>query len=85
MDTITESLSNFYNTIAEGIGDWGLKLVGGIFALIIGLWIIKLIMKAVSKAFDKSINTPRVYSPLWNDLYMLRVNCIIACSVEVCF
>jgi small conductance mechanosensitive channel len=54
METITGSLSNFYNTIAEGVGDWGLKLVGGIVALIIGLWIIKLIMKAVAKAFDRS-------------------------------
>lgn len=54
MDTITNSLSGFYNTIAEGIGDWGLKLVGGIVALIIGLWIIKIIMKAVGKAFDRS-------------------------------
>lgn len=54
METITGSLSNFYSTIAEGVGDWGLKLVGGIVALIIGLWIIKLIMKAVAKAFDRS-------------------------------
>ena len=54
MDTITNSLSGFYNTIAEGIGDWGLKLVGGIVALIIGLWIIKIVMKAVGKAFDRS-------------------------------
>ncbi len=54
MDTITNALSGFYNTIAEGIGDWGLKLVGGIVALIIGLWIIKIIMKAISKAFDRS-------------------------------
>jgi small conductance mechanosensitive channel len=51
MDNITQSLQNFYNTLAEGAGDWGLKLLGALAALIIGLWIIRMIMKAVSKVF----------------------------------
>jgi len=52
--TIMESLGGFFNSIQEGIGQYGLKIVGGIIALIIGLWIIKIIMKAIKKAFDKS-------------------------------
>jgi small conductance mechanosensitive channel len=52
METITNSLSNFYNSIASGMGDWGLKLIGALAALIIGLWIIRMLMKAVSKAFQ---------------------------------
>ena len=51
MDTITQSLQNFYNTIAEGMGDWGLKLIGALAALIIGLWIIRILLKGVSKVF----------------------------------
>lgn len=50
-NTITNSLANFYNSIATGIGDWGLKLIGALAALIIGLWIIRILMKGVSKAF----------------------------------
>ena len=54
METITDSLSQFYNRIATGVGEYGLQLVGGIVALIIGLWIVKVVMKAVKKAFDHS-------------------------------
>lgn len=52
--TIMDSLGGFFNSIQEGVGQYGLKIVGGIVALIIGLWIVKMIMKAVKKAFDKS-------------------------------
>ncbi len=52
--TIMDSLGGFFNSIQEGIGQYGLKIVGGIVALIIGLWIVKMIMKAITKAFDKS-------------------------------
>lgn len=52
--TVINSLEGMFNSIQEGVGQYGLKIVGGIIALIIGLWIIKVIMKAVTKAFDKS-------------------------------
>ncbi|WP_299185733.1 mechanosensitive ion channel domain-containing protein [uncultured Aquimarina sp.] len=52
--TIMSSLGGFFNSIQEGVGQYGLKIVGGIVALIIGLWIVKMIMKAIKKAFDKS-------------------------------
>ncbi|CAL2082669.1 mechanosensitive ion channel family protein [Tenacibaculum sp. 190524A05c] len=52
MEALTQSLSNFYNTVASGFGDWGLKLLGALAALILGLWIIRMIMKAVSKMFE---------------------------------
>tara|TARA_R110002049_G_scaffold67310_7_gene174965 strand:- start:4564 stop:5394 length:831 start_codon:yes stop_codon:yes gene_type:complete len=54
MDTIIESLQNFYNSISSGLGDWGLQLIGAIAALIIGLWIIRMIMKGISKAFERT-------------------------------
>ena len=52
METITEALSNFYNTLASGVGDWGLKFLGALLTLIIGLWIIRIIMKGISKIFE---------------------------------
>lgn len=53
METLTESLKNFYLTISSGLGNWGLQLIGAIAALIIGLWVIRIIMKAISKVFEK--------------------------------
>lgn len=53
MDTITESLKNFYSSISTGLGNWGLQLIGAIAALIIGLWVIRFIMKGISKVFEK--------------------------------
>ncbi len=52
MEAISQSLTNFYNTIAAGFGDWGLKLIGALAALIIGLWIIRMIMRGVSRLFE---------------------------------
>ncbi len=53
-NTVLGSLTGFFNSIQEGAGQYGLKIVGGIVALIIGLWIVKMIMKAIKKTFDKS-------------------------------
>ncbi len=52
--TIMGSLNGFFNSIQEGVGQYGLKIVGGIIALIIGLWIVKILMRAIKKTFDKS-------------------------------
>ena len=52
MEQITEALNNFYNAISTGLGDWGLKLIGAFAALIIGLWIIRILMRGLSKLFD---------------------------------
>jgi len=54
MDTITQSLQSFYNTISTGLGNWGLQLIGALAALVIGLWIIRMIMKGISKGFEKT-------------------------------
>jgi small conductance mechanosensitive channel len=54
METTTDSLKNFYNSISSGVGDWGLQLIGAIAALVIGLWIIRMIMKGISKMFEKT-------------------------------
>ncbi|PQJ78872.1 mechanosensitive ion channel family protein [Polaribacter porphyrae] len=53
MDTFTESMKNFYLTISEGLGGWGLQLIGAIAALIIGLWIIRILMNAIARVLEK--------------------------------
>ncbi|MCG1035481.1 mechanosensitive ion channel family protein [Polaribacter sargassicola] len=53
MDTITNSFQSFYDSISSGLGNWGLQLLGAIGALIIGLWIIRIVIKAISKVFEK--------------------------------
>lgn len=53
METVTESLKGFYDSISTGLGSWGLQFIGAIAALIIGLWVIRIIMKGISKLFDK--------------------------------
>lgn len=53
MDTVTEALKNFFNTISSGLGSWGLQLIGAIAALIIGLWVIRILMNGISKIFEK--------------------------------
>jgi small conductance mechanosensitive channel len=54
MRNITTSLTTFFNSIFNGIGEWGLSLIGALVSLIIGLWIIRLLMKGISKSLDKS-------------------------------
>lgn len=46
------SFSSFFNSVLAGVGDWGLKLIGGLAALIIGLWLIRIVIKAVGRAFE---------------------------------
>ncbi|HAS45334.1 MAG TPA: mechanosensitive ion channel protein [Microscillaceae bacterium] len=48
------ALQNFFNSISTGIGDWGLKLIGGLAALIVGLWIIRMVIKGIAQVFDRS-------------------------------
>lgn len=54
MTEFKQALQNFFNSISTGIGDWGLKLIGGLAALMIGLWIIRMIVKGIAKVFDSS-------------------------------
>lgn len=54
MNEFKQALQNFFNSIFTGVGDWGLKLIGGLAALIIGLWIIRMVLKGVAKIFETS-------------------------------
>jgi len=77
--TVTGSLGGLFNSVQEGVGQYGLKIVGGIIALIIGLWIVKVILKAVRKAFDKS-NVDQTLKPFLITLigFLLKVMLFIS-------
>ena len=53
MDTITTSLKSFFESISSGLGNWGLQLIGAIAALILGLWVIRIIIRLTAKLFEK--------------------------------
>ncbi len=52
-NVVIDSFNGVISSVQEGVGQYGLKIVGGIIALIIGLFIVKLVMNAVRKGFDK--------------------------------
>lgn len=54
METIKEALGQFIKSGADGLGSWAPKLLGAFVALILGFLIIRFVMKAVSKGFDKT-------------------------------
>lgn len=53
METVKGSLSNFFDSISSGIGEWAPSILGAIIAFIIGLWIVKYLMKLIRKGFDR--------------------------------
>ena len=52
--TVYASLSDFFGSIYSGVAEYGLKILGGLAALIIGLWIVRLTMRGIQKALDKT-------------------------------
>ena len=47
-------INSLYDTVAELIVNFGTKILGALAVLIIGLWISKMIMRAVRRGFEKS-------------------------------
>ncbi|MBX2844819.1 MAG: mechanosensitive ion channel [Saprospiraceae bacterium] len=56
--TTSNSLSNFLTTAAGSVADWAPRLLGGLVALIIGLWLVRMFMSAIGKAFERSNMDP---------------------------
>lgn len=54
METIKEALSQFVQSGVDGVGSWAPRLLGAFVALIIGFLIIRILMKGVSKGFEKA-------------------------------
>lgn len=68
---IMESISSISERIYDIIMTFGPKLVGAIITLLIGLWIIKILQKAVVKAFDKREMEPSLKGFLKSMIGML--------------
>src|SRR5690554_15191 len=46
---VSQHLNNLYGLIIE----WGPRVIGAIFVLIVGLWVVKLITRSINKSFAK--------------------------------
>ncbi len=53
METIQEALGQFVQSGVDGVGSWAPRLLGAFVALIIGFLIIRVLMKAISKGFER--------------------------------
>ena len=79
METITQSLSSFLGGAMEGIGQWTPKLLGALIALIIGLWIIRMVMNGVSKLFETK-HVDETLRPFLLTLLAFSMNCLLYTS-----
>ncbi len=62
MENFTENADKIMAWFMESGVSWGLKLIGGIIVLIIGLWIIKIVMKNLGKLMEKHNTDPALRS-----------------------
>lgn len=54
MNQLTQQSTAWLNSLKDFVAQYGLKLLGAIAVLIIGLWIIKMLVRASYKIMDKS-------------------------------
>ncbi len=62
MENFTENTDKIMAWFMESGVSWGLKLIGGIIVLIVGLWIIKIVMKNLGKLMEKHNTDPALRS-----------------------
>jgi small conductance mechanosensitive channel len=53
-----ETLNSLWEKVADFVSIYGLKLIGAIVVLIVGLWVIKIIVRSLNKAVSKKIDDP---------------------------
>jgi len=83
-DIITTIKTNFLGQIGSLLGEWGPKFVMAIITLLIGLWIIRMIMKAVGRIME----TKHVDSTLRPFLitlltFLLKVMLFLAVAAQI--
>lgn len=54
----TEKFENVINLLKEYLSLYGMKVLGAIVVLIVGLWVIKFIVRGVNSAVEKKISDP---------------------------
>lgn len=80
-ETVVASSSNFLAQLTDFAHQYGPKLLGTILTLLIGLWIIRMAMKAVGRLFDKRSIDPTlqpffIFPPLF---FQVRGRCCFVC------
>ncbi len=73
-------INKYTDKIVEFVTVYGLKLIGGLVILILGLWLIKQIMKAVSKAFNNRKINPSLI-PFLKSLISASLKVLLAVTV----
>jgi small conductance mechanosensitive channel len=58
----TETMQKITEKLQEYASLYGLKLIGAIVVLVIGLWIIKLLVRMITKGLDKKVSDPSLSS-----------------------
>ncbi len=53
-----EKLDDIISLISGYVTEYGLKVLGALVVLIVGLWVIKIIVKATAKAIDSKVDDP---------------------------
>jgi small conductance mechanosensitive channel len=75
-----ESLEEIMQWLSEMAVNYGLKLIGALLVLIIGLWIIKAIMKAIKRNFEKR-NMDESLKPFLLSMISALLKIMLAISV----
>ncbi len=76
----TDSLGNIWQALTSGVSEWGLKLIGGVFALVIGLFLIRMFMRAINKAFEMRKVDPTL-KPFLRSLFGISLKVLLFVSV----
>lgn len=83
-EMITTLKTNFLGKIADTLGEWGPKFVMAIITLLIGLWIIRLIMKGIGKLMDTRHLDPTLKPFLLTLLtFLLKVMLFLAVAAQI--
>jgi len=83
-DMITTLKTNFIGKIADTLGEWGPKFVMAIITLLIGLWIIRMVMKAIGKIMDTKHMDPTLKPFLITLItFLLKVMLFLAVATQI--
>src|SRR5690554_1251272 len=75
-----ENINQYSDKIIDFVITFGPKLIGAILTLIIGLWVIKTIMKGVSKGFEKRKIDPSL-TPFLKEIISIALKLFLVISV----
>ncbi|UBM62924.1 mechanosensitive ion channel [Candidatus Sulfidibacterium hydrothermale] len=54
LDTVSTHLNQLLRTLSSYVSEYGLRLIGALVVLVVGLWIVKLLVRSSQRLMDKS-------------------------------